>query len=107
MNQRVYLAGPMSAHDDFNFPAFFEAARKLSADGYTVFNPAQNDLDNFGDMDSVKKHATYRECLRQDLDWICRHATHIALLPGWEQSKGSRVEHELATALGLEFMYLG
>ena len=102
----IYLAGPMSGIAEYNFPAFFAAADLLEAEGYEVFNPAQNDLDNWGDMDGVKQHATYRECLRQDLDWICRKADFIALLPGWENSKGARVEHALASAIGLEFRYL-
>lgn len=96
----------MSGLPDFNFPAFMAYAEKLRATGAAVFNPAQNDLDTWGDMQGVRKNATYRECLRMDLDWICRHATHIALMPGWEASKGAHIEHALAAAIGLEFIYL-
>ena len=47
-----------------------------------------------------------REALADDCEYICRNATAIALLPGWENSKGARAEHALAVALGLECIYL-
>lgn len=103
---RVYLAGPMSGIDDFNFPAFFAASEKLKAAGHDVFNPAQNDIDTWGDMETIKAKANYRDCLRMDLNWILDHAQAIALLPGWENSKGARAEHALSVALGLEVIML-
>ena len=101
---RVYLAGPMSGLPDFNFPAFFAAAGRLEAEGHVVFNPAQNDLDTWGDLETIKAQANYRDCLRMDLNWILDNADAIAVLPGWENSKGTRVEVALAEALGLKHL---
>lgn len=106
MTENVYLAGPMSGIKDFNFPAFFEGEKTLKEMGYEVFNPAQCDLDKWGSLDGVKKNANYRECLKTDLSWICDLATAIALLPGWENSKGVKAELALAEALGLKVIYL-
>lgn len=39
---RVYLAGPMTGIEDFNFPAFNDMAAKLRARGYVVENPAEH-----------------------------------------------------------------
>jgi hypothetical protein len=117
--RRIYLAGPMSGKPYFNFPAFMEAARKLRLEGSIVFNPAQQDIDRHG-VDVSADNPTgdssvgvaamvglnIRQCLKDDLSWICENATHIALLPGWEQSKGARAEHATAQALGLSFIYL-
>jgi hypothetical protein len=116
---KIYLAGPMTGIPYFNFPAFHSAAQFLRTTFMaTVFNPAERDMQRHGTDVSAgnstgsteqaeREHGlTLRVALRDDLDWICRHATHIALLPGWEQSKGCRVEHTLATALGLTFLYL-
>lgn len=103
---KVYLAGPMSGIKDYNFPAFFEGEKILRDMGHEVFNPAQNDLDNWGDLEGVKKHANYRDCLGQDLRWICYEAEAIALLPGWENSKGVKAELATAQAIGIEVIYL-
>jgi hypothetical protein len=103
---KVYLAGPMTGLPDYNFPAFFAAADRLKEAGHTVFNPAQNDLDTWGDMATIKVKANYRDCLKADLNWILDHAEAIALLPGWENSKGVAAELALAKALNLEIMEL-
>lgn len=116
---KVYIAGAMSGVPHFNFPAFFEAAAKLKAEGHEVFNPAARDIERHGGVDisqgnenGCQKQAAkqYGFCLRtalaEDTDWICRHATAIAMLPGWERSNGARAEHALAVALGLEILYL-
>lgn len=103
---RVYLAGPMSGHDDFNFPAFFHAADELKAQGHEVFNPAEEDLKEWGTLEEVRKKANYRFCLRKDLNWIIDHAEAITFLPGWEKSKGVKAEKALAEALGLKEIYL-
>jgi hypothetical protein len=93
---KIYLAGPMSGIKEYNYPAFAKAAKKLRVAGHWVLNPAELNPP-------VKE---YRLCLAVDLAWICSHAEAIALLPGWENSKGSAVEFALAKALGLKFIYL-
>ena len=118
---KVYLAGPMSNKPYFNFPAFFEAEQRLLDKGYEVFSPARHDADTYGlegfmnccsgTHEEAKaifgNHApTYRECLKVDLNWILDNADAIALLPGWEDSKGVAAEVALAKCLGLEFIYL-
>lgn len=117
---KVYLAGPMSNIPQFNFPAFMEADKKLTAEGWEVFNPAKADIERYGtdfsescptgSHDEANVAAgtpvTYRDCLRVDLNYILDHANAIALLPGWEQSKGVKAELALSQCLGLEEIYL-
>lgn len=103
---KVYLAGPMSGKEDFNFPTFFRAADYLRGEGHEVFNPAEEDLKEWGTLEEVKKKATYRFCLRKDLNWIIDHAEAIAFLPGWKNSKGVKAEKALAEALGLKMIFL-
>jgi nucleoside 2-deoxyribosyltransferase len=103
---KIYLAGPMSGLPDFNFPAFHAAAKTLREQGHEVFSPAEADLERWGDMETIKKEATYKECLKVDLDWIIANAEAIALLPGWEKSKGVAAELALSKALGLKEIYL-
>ena len=100
---------------DFNFPAFHAAADQLRAAGHMVFNPAAVDeaihgsrfaVSETGDFDDLPKHFEFREALALDLDFIVRRATAIAILPGWETSKGVAAELAAARAVGLEEIYL-
>ena len=117
--KKVYLAGPMRGIPDFNFPAFKEGAKKLRALGYEVFSPAERDEADFGH--TIQKHGDEHQFaasvglstmdLRRrvfffDAEYICKHADAIALLPGWENSKGAKAELALAEALGLEVILL-
>lgn len=88
----VYISGPMSGIEDWNFPAFNAAADKLRAAGYPVINPA-----DFG----VKEGQTWRECLARDLAALV-HCDVLVLLPGWIKSKGACLEVHVAEELGME-----
>jgi hypothetical protein len=101
----LYLAGPMTSIESYNFPAFDAAAKQLREAGHTVFNPAENDRENGFDATGLKGHEAaehgfdLRTALKQDLSWICDHAEGIALLEGWEKSRGAKAEVALADAL--------
>lgn len=105
---RLYLAGPMTGIEHYNFPAFDAAAKQLRGAGHTVFNPAENDRENGFDATGLQGHEAaehgfdLRTALKQDLSWICEHAEGIALLPGWQESKGARADVSLGHALGIE-----
>jgi len=95
----LYLAGPMTGYDSFNFPAFMSAARKLRDKGYTVINPAERDMieDGFNpDTDTPKDIAHY---MAHDLPCVCM-CDGVAVLPGWKQSKGACIEVSVARAVG-------
>ena len=113
---KVYLAGPMRGIPEFNFPAFHKAAAMLREARYTVFNPAERDeaahgkgvnASPTGDLKDIAHTGfSLREALAADTEFICKEADAIALLPGWENSKGARAELALAEALGLEVIRL-
>lgn len=109
---RLYLAGPMTGIPFFNFPAFDEAADRLRAAGYEVCNPADHDRATYGPdvassptgnpMEAAAKGFDLREALAWDLTWIAQNAEGIALLDGWENSKGASAEVALGHALHLD-----
>ncbi|MDE3023207.1 MAG: DUF4406 domain-containing protein [Pseudomonadota bacterium] len=114
----IYVAGPMRGIPFFNFPAFCKATAELRSKGHFVFNPAERDNDRHGtdisegntagcELLAAKQHGfNLREALHDDLEFICLKADAIALLPGWEKSKGANAEYATAVALGLEIIYL-
>lgn len=116
---RVYLAGPMRGIPEFNFPAFNAAAKFLREQGHEVFNPAERDIERHGGVNiaagnmtgdesiAAKEHGfDLRVALGEDLAYICGKADAVALLPGWQNSKGARAERATADALGLQILAL-
>lgn len=93
---KLYIAGPMSGLPDFNYPAFHRAAEQLEAAGYEVENPATN---------VVEGTASWLAYMRLSLVQISK-VYGIALLPGWADSKGARIESDLGLALGLPVRYV-
>ena len=93
-SKRVYVAGPMTGIADFNFPAFNAAAEALRLEGYIVENPASH---------GVVEGAEWADYLAYDLTrlGLCNA---IYLLPGWECSKGARLEFLIAEQLGMTVM---
>jgi hypothetical protein len=110
--KRVYCAGPMSSYPkDYNFPAFYSAAESLEKQGYEPVNPAQLDIEAGYTLERIKQldPAEFQEFLKgaakRDLDAL-QQCDAIALLPGWESSKGARAEKAVAEWLGLRVYYL-
>lgn len=114
----IYVAGPMRNIPEFNFPAFMAAANQLRSEGHSVFNPAERDIERHGTDISkgnptgsltiaAKDHGfNLRVALCDDLTYICQTADAVALLPGWENSKGANAEKATAEALGLKVLYI-
>lgn len=88
---KVYLSGPMTGIQDFNFPAFNAEAARLRAAGLQVVNPAEINPDTT---------MSWHECMRADIKALCDCDT-LALLPGWESSQGAHLELHIAHRLGL------
>jgi Domain of unknown function (DUF4406) len=110
---KVYLAGPMRGYADFNFPAFFCAAEKLREAGYEVFSSAEADIKNGFDpvgqgitAEIERQGFSERELLAADLDWVCREAEMVVVLPGWERSAGANAEVSVARALEIDVLTL-
>lgn len=103
----IYLAGPMRGIPKWNWPAFHDAARALRHSGHTVYSPAEYD-QVLGITEDTKELPPnfMRRALKWDLSTICDYCDTIALLPGWEKSKGVAVELALAKLLGLTVITL-
>lgn len=86
----LYLSGPMSHFPDHNNEAFQDYAKRLRYAGYGVVNPA----DFPRDLDSWEEYV--KRDLRHLLD--CQG---VAVLDGWQESRGAVLEVDLAHQLKL------
>ena len=89
---RIYIAGPMSGRPEFNYPSFFRAADALAAVGHEPINPARTE-----GREGCKTWLDYMRAALRDI----ADADAVALLPGWDESRGATVERNLATSLDL------
>ena len=93
----IYIAGPMSGIEECNFPLFDMAAADLKAKGWNVINPAQMDRDiGFDPVVDIADADFLQAAMARDCEAIIHSADAIAMLPGWERSKGARGEMGLA-----------
>lgn len=92
----IYVAGPMTGLPDFNYPAFRAAARQLRENGWSVYDPTENDDGSQGKPWDFYLRASVRQVS------VCNA---IALLPGWEDSKGANLELYVAMTLGMKVYF--
>ena len=88
----IYLAGPMTGIEDYNYPAFLEAARLLRKAGHTVLNPAELFDENMKLPRTVYMKYGIKNLIS---------AEFVAVLPGWENSRGAKLEVDVARECGL------
>lgn len=91
----IYISGPITGLPRLNKPAFAHAAEMLRLAGHAVLNPHE-----IGEPS--EDLLPWESYLRADLIAMLQQADRIALLPGWELSRGARLEYHVATALGWE-----
>ncbi|WP_373054312.1 DUF4406 domain-containing protein [Thioalkalivibrio sp.] len=90
----LYIAGPMTGLPDYNYPAFERARADLEAAGYEVLCPTDNGA---GTEPGSRPWSWYmRAALHQLLQ-----ADAVAVLPGWEASKGAALEVHVANSLNM------
>lgn len=92
-DQIWYISGPMTGKPDHNYPAFHEVEEYLSSAGHKVLNPARN-FDGRTDLE-------WETYMRKDVQDLLE-STHVMFLPGWHNSRGARVEYQVAKSIGLE-----
>ena len=108
---KVYTAGPMTGIPQFNYPAFISYAASLRAHGFEVVSPAE--LDDPDDKEAAlaspdgsmlhytgATRKTWGDFLARDVKLIADDGIEaIVVLPGWERSRGARLETYVGGAL--------
>jgi hypothetical protein len=115
---RVYVAGPMTGIPQFNYPAFIKAAEYLRSLGLDVVSPAELDdpedkaaalASSDGNMlqysDGTGK--TWGDFLARDVKLLADDGIEaVVVLPGWDRSRGARLETFVAALCGLPIIAL-
>lgn len=92
---KLYIAGPMSGLPEFNYPEFHRVARNLRRSGFEVLSPAENDFPTGTSWETYMKDGINK----------MMQADGVAMLGGWNKSRGATVEYNLALELGLPVAY--
>jgi len=95
---RVYISGPISGIEGGNTEAFRVAYLELVEAGHYPVSP----IDIGWELKREKGHEpTWTEYMREDIKALM-DCDGILMLDGWNRSKGSRVEKELAEELEIK-----
>lgn len=93
---KIYISGKISGTDLTETRKRFAAAAKvMKRIGVEPINPLENGLS---EHDSWEAHM-----LKDIIDLLQCNA--IYMLQGWQDSKGARIEHYIATEIGIPIMY--
>lgn len=95
---KVYISGPMTGYEDFNFSAFneMEAVILNDFDFIDVVNP----VDISQRVEQRNSDADYQDYLREDFRALL-DCDAVLLLEGWKDSGGCRKEVAVANALAI------
>ena len=99
MKRRIYLSGPMSGIPRSEYQRKFrEAERILHRHGYGVINPCNVWVCRwpwiYNAMEwALGKQLAYAAVLAYDLILLMTRADGIAMLPGWQASRGAQIEN--------------
>ena len=99
MSERVYISGPVSGLPlDEVRAKFASRERALVHAGYKVFNPLEKSLKVLG------KGKTWEEYMAFDVLLLLK-CDMINFLPGWEDSRGARLEAAIAKTKGISTLF--
>lgn len=94
---KLYLSGPITGLEIDEARERFAAAQELmESQGWEVVNPMDN---------GVPVEAAWEVHLAADIMALlgCKA---VAMLPGWEASRGARLEHALAKKIGMRIIII-
>ncbi len=90
-----YLAGPMTGYPRNNADAFDAAAERLRAEGFEVISPSEMDREAGWDGVNQDTLPPLKDLARLDINAILQ-VDAVAVMDGWEKSKGTNLEIAIA-----------
>ena len=95
----VYISGAITNNENYE-KQFMQAEKDLRRLGYNVVNPVSIGKRLEKELGRTPIHAEY---LQKDL-MALKNCDAIYQLPGWEKSKGAKIEYKYAVGLGKTFI---
>ena len=93
---KIYISGKISGTNlTETRKRFASVAKAMKRLGYEPVNPLENGLS---------EHDTWEAHIVKDIAALLQ-CKAIYMLQGWQDSKGARIEHHIATEIGLPIMY--
>lgn len=96
----IFISGPMTGLENYNFDKFNEVAARLIRAGYNVINPV-NICKKFKQEEVIRSKEAFDAMVAEQQVAEREQCDAILLLDGWELSLGVRLE--LQTAIELNF----
>jgi len=91
---KIYIAGKITGEPQGDvFTKFNTAAYRIKQKGHEIVNP----------LDLCSSSWEWEECMKVCIEQLIT-CDAIYLLPDWALSKGARLEHEIASGLGLKII---
>lgn len=98
----IYLSGPITGHD--NWKDIFNAKAAELSEDYKVVNPVDVGEGLEAEFAAAGLGSPrYEDYIRRDLHRLL-DCDAIFMLPGWTESTGATLEHDIAKTIGLEVM---
>ena len=98
---KIYISGPIS-NDPYHRESFDGAEEYLKHLGYETVNPLDIKEKEFKGPD--KDHQLWNYYMRQSIK-LLMECDQIYMLEKWKESRGARIEHQLATELSMPRIY--
>lgn len=100
----IYISGKITGDDNYR-TKFAMAEKRLIRDGYDVLNPVEvgDRLDRLY-LGAGLAAPTWSEYMRKCLLAIS-DADALYMLRDWQESRGARLEHHIASELGIKILY--
>lgn len=93
----AYISGPMTGRPDYNKAEFAKVAAKLREEGWRVLSPPE--------LDAGDHSQTWEYYIRRDIRILVDEVEAVFLLRDWQESRGARLEVEIAKAIGLPLFW--
>jgi len=99
--KKVYISGPIKHKNFTEVRHTFDRAESLIKT-YTTLEPI-NPLNN--GIKQIEGDTNWQEHMREDIKNLCS-CDYIMFLPGWTESKGCRLELDIAASIGTEILLI-
>ena len=102
MDLTYYFSAPMSGYPECNYPYFERVVTHLRNSGVKIISPHEVPPPPF---EEIPEEDRWKYYLEKDLLLMIRETQGIILGKGWPESRGARVELEIAMTLGRPVFY--